>query len=137
MIDLLLNTSVYVLLRNDFYIQLTGLSQVYKLTKSIGEPLSDVRPLHQTTCSLAGRDNLRSLHEPASTATTSRKRKIHSRIQHLPKKKQKLTSTDDRENLPKTPNAIVFARSRMFYARPARSLRGNVIFGLRKERIIP
>lgn len=136
MIDLLLNTSVYILLRNDFYIQLTGQSQACKLTESTGEPLSDVRYLRQPIWPPVGSDDVNHLHQPASTATASRKRKRHSRSQRLPKKKQKLTSVDDRENHPKTPNAIIFARSRMFYARPARGLRGNVIFGLRKERII-
>ena len=65
------------------------------------------------------------------------KRKRPSKGPRLPRKKHKSPLPEDNADLPKTPNAIIFARSRMFYARPARSLRGHVIFGLRKERIIP
>ena len=67
------------------------------------------------------------------TNTKALKRKRNSKA-HRAEKKRKITHPDDKPNFPKTPNAIIFARSRMFYARPARSLRGNVVFGLRKER---
>jgi len=70
----------------------------------------------------------------ASKSSRKRKRTGH----HRPaKKKKKEQSRDSQTAFIKPPNSIVFARSRMFYSRAPRSVRGNVIFGLRKERSSP
>jgi hypothetical protein len=125
MINLLLNTSVFIGLKNDFFVQLTG--SPFLNETNLGTSLADTTPLPQTSYPIA---------RPMAsnpTNTTTLKRKRNSTV-HRAEKKRKCTHPDDKNNFPKTPNAIIFARSRMFYARPARSLRGNVMFGLRKER---
>jgi len=102
-------------------------------TANAGESLVDLPLLPQamysnnTNASIAGKTNLK--------ASLKRKRTLKS--QRDPRKKQKISTPSAKDDFPKSPNAILFARSRMFYARAARSLRGKVIFGLRKERIAP
>jgi len=126
MINLLLNTSVFIGLKNDFFVQLTGLS-LFIQTDCVGTSLADINPLPQTSYPIT-----RSV--PSKLTDTKTLKRKRSSKAHRAEKKRKVTHPDDKNNFPKTPNAIIFARSRMFYARPARSLRGNVIFGLRKER---
>lgn len=65
----------------------------------------------------------------------NRKRKRSQQPSREPKK-PRVIPLAEKDEFPKSANAIIFARSRMFYSRPARSLRGNVIFGLRKERTV-
>ena len=68
---------------------------------------------------------------------TGLKRKKSGNMLVQPRKKLKTFNPDTEESRTKTANELIFARSRMFYARPSRSLRGNVVFGLRKERTSP
>jgi hypothetical protein len=49
-------------------------------------------------------------------------------------KRQNVNDPEDTGS-PKTPNMIIFARSRIFYSRPSKTVRGKVMYGLRKERI--
>ena len=113
-------------LKNDLFVQLTGLSHSYQLNR-VGTSLADIPPLPQTSYPITG-------YVPSnSTDAKTLKRKRSSKV-HRAEKRRKSIHPDDKKNFPKTPNTIIFARSRMFYGRPARSLRGNVIFGLRKER---
>jgi hypothetical protein len=137
MVELLLTKSVYLGLKNDFFTQLTGILSRLKCLKS-GTPLPDLPLLPNATYSVTGTCRLPIYQSMPSISARSLKRKA-SRSQRLPRKKQKVRTEDDgkTDGLPKAPNAIVFARSRMFYGRPARSLRGTVVFGLRKERTIP
>jgi hypothetical protein len=127
MIELLL-TSIYIGLKNDFYTQLTG-----NFTPSQflirGPSLSDLTVLPQTKYALVPESTFP---DPVTSDSTLKRKK--NKPHRLPRKKQKRSHPESQDSQPKPPNAIIFARSRLFYARPSRSLRGAVIFGLRKER---
>jgi hypothetical protein len=88
----------------------------------------DIPPLPQSVHTI-GEDT----HE-ARLQLTGLKRKKFGNTRLQSRKKQKTLNPETDESRTKTPNELIFARSRIFYARPPKSLRGNVVFGLRKER---
>jgi hypothetical protein len=137
MLELLLTKSVYIGRKNDFFTQLTGISFDSSFAEKPGTPLPDLPLLPNATYSVIGNHHPQIQRPVASTSSRSQKRK-YSQSDGIFRKKLKTRDEGDngRDGLPKAPNAIVFARSRMFYGRPARSLRGKVVFGLRKERTI-
>jgi hypothetical protein len=122
MLQLLLSKSIYTDVKNDYCVQLTGHS------------LADLAPLRPRFTESG--ENATAEPDLPSNPKGNSKRKWHTRADHPPKKRQKCSSTEV-PILPRTPNAIVFPRSRIFYTRPAKSLRGQVVFGLRKERKFP
>ena len=90
----------------------------------------DIPPLPQSSHT-ANEDQ-----QTADLQLTGLKRKKSGNTRLQSRKKRKTLNPETDESRTKTPNELIFARSRMFYARPPKSLRGNVVFGLRKERII-
>ena len=91
----------------------------------------DIPPLQQSV-HIVDKDQ-----QAADLQLTGLKRKKSGNARVQSRKKLKTFNPDADESRTKTPNELIFARSRIFYARPSRSLRGNVVFGLRKERISP
>ena len=127
MLSLLLNNSIFLLIENDFYTQLTG-SRSRRWFWQLGTSLADVPPLPLSTY---GKPDTTTEKANASTKP-SRKRKPKAQ-KSQPTKRRKCNNSED-PDAPKTPNAIIFARSRIFYSRPSKSVRGHVIYGLRIER---
>ena len=127
MLNLLLNASIFVSVQNDFYVQLTGLTVIYQANWK-GTSLVDIPPLPQSAHTTDENNHGAYL----QLTGLKRKKSGHTRLQS--RKKRKTLNSETDESRTKTPNELIFARSRIFYARPPKSLRGNVIFGLRKER---
>jgi hypothetical protein len=88
----------------------------------------EIPPLPQPTHTVAED------HQGANLQLKGLKRKKSGNARLHCRKKRRTLDPETDESRTKTPNELIFARSRIFYARPPRSLRGNVIFGLRKER---
>src|SRR5579862_512273 len=96
-----------------------------------GESLAELPLLPQAMYSNSAAATLQT--KPDVDPNTLKRKRVF-KSHRIPRKKQKVLTSSENDEFPKSPNAIIFARSRIFYARPARTLRGRVVFGLRKER---